>query len=407
MSFRRLTISGWQQFREIEVDFHERLTILTGANGSGKTTILNLLAQHHDWPIQSLATPTRRRGKGPFEFLVRLFHRTSPADSSETLKSQIGTLVYTSGQKANLVVPQPNAPQYQVQIEGQQSVACFFIPSHRPVYIYEAVSQIPAARQTKDVAFQRVWNSTKTRYFGGGERSASFHMKELLISWSIFGRGNVDMSADEELLSLYLGFQEVLRKILPQSLGFRQFAIRNMEIVLQCESGDFLIDAASGGLSSLIDTAWQLYMFAGVERQDYTVLIDEVENHLHPTMQRAILPNLLSAFPQARFIVATHSPLIVGSVKESEVYVLRYDSNHTIESERLAIAERPRTASEILNEALGVSFTYPIWAEKSLEQIAEKFATRELNEQSIKELENELKDAGLDQLLPKVLEKRF
>ena len=154
-------------------------------------------------------------------------------------------------------------------------------------------------------------------------------------------------------------------------------------------------------------TAWQVYMFASVERQDYTVLIDEVENHLHPTMQRAILPNLLSAFPQARFVVATHSPLIVNSVKESEVYVLRYDSNRTIASERLAIAERPRTASEVLNEALGVSFTYPIWAEKSLEQIAEKFATRELNEQSVRELQAELKDAGLDQLLPRVLEKRF
>ena len=202
MAFRRLTISGWQQFRDIEIDFHDRLTILTGANGSGKTTILNLLARHHDWPVQSLATPTRKRGKGPFEFLVRLFHGTSPADSSEIPKSQIGTLVYTSGQKADLVVPQTTAPQYQVGISGQQNVACFYIPSHRPVYRYEPVSQIPAARQTKNVAFQRVWSSTKIRYFGGSERSASFHMKELLISWSIFGRGNEDMPADEELLSL-------------------------------------------------------------------------------------------------------------------------------------------------------------------------------------------------------------
>jgi len=44
VAFQKLTISGWQQFQDIEVDFHDRLTILTGANGSGKTTILNLLA---------------------------------------------------------------------------------------------------------------------------------------------------------------------------------------------------------------------------------------------------------------------------------------------------------------------------------------------------------------------------
>ncbi|MCH8080513.1 MAG: AAA family ATPase [Proteobacteria bacterium] len=148
-------------------------------------------------------------------------------------------------------------------------------------------------------------------------------------------------------------------------------------------------------------------MYASADRQEFTVLIDEVENHLHPTMQRAILPDLLSAFPRARFIVATHSPLIVGSVKESEVYVLRYSEIHAILSERLDFAERPRTASEVLNEALGVSFTYPIWAERALEQIAAKFASRELNDQSIQDLQAELKAAGLDQLLPKVLERRL
>ncbi|MCH8080512.1 MAG: AAA family ATPase [Proteobacteria bacterium] len=248
MSFRQLKINGWQQFQEIELNFHERLTILTGANGSGKTTILNLLARHHDWPAQSLATPTRRRGKQRFEFLIRLFRMSSESDRDESQETEIGTLVYESGQKATLVVRRTNAPQYQININGQQSVACFFIPSHRPVYRYEAVNQIPTGRQTKDTAFQRVWESTKTRYFGGQVRSASFHMKEMLISWSIFGRGNEDMPADEELLSLYLGFQVVLRKILPPSLGFRQFAIRDMEVVLECESGDFLIDAASGDL---------------------------------------------------------------------------------------------------------------------------------------------------------------
>lgn len=229
----------------------------------------------------------------------------------------------------------------------------------------------------------------------------------MLISWSVFGRGNVDMPADDELITRYSGFLKTLRSILPPSIGFQKFSIRTNEVVLECDSGDFLIDVSSGGLSALIDLAWQIYMFSNDEHEEFTVLIDEVENHLHPTMQREILPNLISAFPQARFIVATHSPLIVGSVKNSEIYVLRYDSDRTIYSERLAFAEHPRTASEILDEVLGVSFTYPIWAEKSLERIADKFSTRDLNDQSIKELENDLRNAGLDRLLPKVLEKRF
>jgi len=116
MSFRQLKIGGWQQFQEIELDFHDRLTILTGANGSGKTTILNLLARHHDWPVQSLATPTRRRGKQSFEFLIRLFRRPAESDRHESQETQIGTLFYQSGEKAALVVPTTNVPQYQINI---------------------------------------------------------------------------------------------------------------------------------------------------------------------------------------------------------------------------------------------------------------------------------------------------
>ena len=49
MKFKALRISDWKQFQNIDIDFHERLTILTGANGSGKTTLLHLLAKHFGW----------------------------------------------------------------------------------------------------------------------------------------------------------------------------------------------------------------------------------------------------------------------------------------------------------------------------------------------------------------------
>ena len=39
--FSGLYLSGWRQFEFVELDLHPRLTILTGANGCGKTTILN------------------------------------------------------------------------------------------------------------------------------------------------------------------------------------------------------------------------------------------------------------------------------------------------------------------------------------------------------------------------------
>ena len=57
MNFKKLKITEWQQIQDIEIDFHDRLTILTGANGSGKTTLLKLLAKHQGWQYQSFSVP--------------------------------------------------------------------------------------------------------------------------------------------------------------------------------------------------------------------------------------------------------------------------------------------------------------------------------------------------------------
>jgi len=45
-TFRRLLVRDWRQFREVDVGFDPRLTVLTGANGAGKTALLRILARH-------------------------------------------------------------------------------------------------------------------------------------------------------------------------------------------------------------------------------------------------------------------------------------------------------------------------------------------------------------------------
>lgn len=49
------------------------------------------------------------------------------------------------------------------------------------------------------------------------------------------------------------------------------------------------------------------------------VLIDEVDLHLHPKWQRRIVSDLKRTFPKLQFIVTTHSPFIIQSLKKSEL----------------------------------------------------------------------------------------
>lgn len=54
--FKRLNIKEWRQFSDVDIVFHEHLTVLTGANGAGKTTILNLLSKSTGWNPQFVSS---------------------------------------------------------------------------------------------------------------------------------------------------------------------------------------------------------------------------------------------------------------------------------------------------------------------------------------------------------------
>ena len=51
------------------------------------------------------------------------------------------------------------------------------------------------------------------------------------------------------------------------------------------------------------------------------VIIDEIEQHLHPKLQSRILPSLKDNFPHVQFIVATHSPLVLSSSKSEALFL--------------------------------------------------------------------------------------
>jgi len=48
------------------------------------------------------------------------------------------------------------------------------------------------------------------------------------------------------------------------------------------------------------------------------LVVDELEQHLHPQLQREVVDGLRRAFPKLQLIATTHSPLVVTDVKRSE-----------------------------------------------------------------------------------------
>ncbi len=254
--------------------------------------------------------------------------------------------------------------------------------------------------------------------------SPNMKMKQSLISMAMFGPGNINSPPIPALSDAYNGFIDILKKILPESLGFKQLSIRTPDIVMITDTGEWLIDEASGGVSSLLDLAWQIYLYS-IGKNKFTIIIDEPENHLHPSMQRKLMNSLLDAFPNAQFIVSTHSPFIVSSVKESYVYVLQYknerihgknpiplehgiykqDEERFVFSQRLDLFTKSGTESEVLRNVLGVPVTIPDWVADEIETIIDRYREEPFSTESLDKMRGELRQLGLDEHFPEVISK--
>ena len=315
----------------------------------------------------------------------------------------VGKLTYDNGAVATLQAPTEGA-SFQIRIRPSQTVPGICITSHRPVYTYQTVTQIPTRVEARDELFNQYLNTIRQFYQPGGRfESPSFRLKAALISLAMFGYGNQVVASNYEARETFEGFSDVLSRVLPPDLDFRGIVIRMPEVILETGNGDFSLDAASGGIAALVDVAWQIYMRS---RSDgaFTVLMDEPENHLHPSLQRSVLPGLLSAFPQAQFIVSTHNPFVVTSVRESNVVVLDFIDGR-VRSTKLQDVDRSASANRVLTDVLGVPFPAPLWVENEVDKIVASVGEKELTTELLSTLRTQLSSVGLGHLFPEVIDR--
>ena len=90
------------------------------------------------------------------------------------------------------------------------------------------------------------------------------------------------------------------------------------------------------------------------ETNPVILLIDEIENHLHPTWQRRVIPALLEHFPGLQIFATTHSPFVVAGLKAGQVHLLNRDQNGVVTATTNTEDVMGWTADEILRNMMGV-----------------------------------------------------
>ncbi|NMH25127.1 AAA family ATPase [Flavobacterium solisilvae] len=92
---------------------------------------------------------------------------------------------------------------------------------------------------------------------------------------------------------------------------------------------EFEFNTLSDGFSSILGIIAEIIMrmerkSSKIYKLNGLILIDELETHLHISLQRKVLRILTTLFPNLQFIVTTHSPFILNSIENAVVYDMEY-----------------------------------------------------------------------------------
>lgn len=139
-------------------------------------------------------------------------------------------------------------------------------------------------------------------------------------------------------------------------------------------------------------------------RTTCTVLIDEIEAHLHPRWKMQVISGLRSVLPNASFILTSHDPLCVRGMFEGEIFVLNRlatDDENGSEALLERVEFQPSrmvtdlfTVEQLLTSDLfNLLTTEGKRSEERLARLADAQTGGFLTDEATRELENEIAEA--------------
>jgi predicted ATPase len=276
--------------------------ILTGMNGSGKTSLLEALKE----------TMGQEQSKQTIVESALIWEET------DKLTDQPSAFSINSNPDKKI----PNFPSginLQITFEGNRE------DFDNTVFAYISTSREKIV-QPISIEPIRMENKTdiRTNY------SKDFLRYMIFLDYQLYGaQADQNEVLETNLTSWFDHFVDALRDI---------FACKELKIkretknltfrVILPDREPFGINEMADGYAAFLNILTELLMKMETAEgivdyhQSAIVLIDEIETHLHMEMQKQALPFLTKMFPNTQFIVATHSPFIINSIPDAVVYDL-------------------------------------------------------------------------------------
>lgn len=283
--------------------------ILTGKNGSGKTTILKRIA----FLVTQLRNgKTKIQGINNLQGIIQanLNHPSRPEWEKQVSEYNDLDLKYIGDLETELT-KQP-----------ENYIFSFFQASRKiEVAVVDTVT-------IEDEFLKHLKNDNTTENFVS-------KFKQYLVNkkvYEAFDYINNKFSKTNQSKNFFDNLTDTLRSIFEDDELELEFVQENFEFYLKLKDGRRVtFNNLSDGFSAFLSIIMDLFVRTDLLRKsknDYSfepegiVLIDEPETHFHLSMQYEILPLINRLFPKIQLVIATHSPAIISSIKNAVVYDL-------------------------------------------------------------------------------------
>lgn len=139
-----------------------------------------------------------------------------------------------------------------------------------------------------------------------------------------------DREKSEKIDKWFQGFEDILKKIFEDKNLQLKFDDETFQFsICETDREPFDFNTMSSGYAAVFDIINDLIIRMEAQsglRTEFdmegVVLVDEIETHLHLELQKEILPILTKFFPNIQFIITTHSPFILSSLDNAVIYDL-------------------------------------------------------------------------------------
>lgn len=314
----KIKIKGFKKFNNLEIRFNKGWNFIIGNNSCGKTTILRAITVS----LKYYGTDYRCKNNFSIESYFRIDGNIKKIGIKHDEQQPIVDNYGEQPSISSISIPEE---------DGVLTLNYQYLYAEVPPLVIGAYRNL-AYKRINGMQREDVMSKNRQHYTSNAAMGLEHSNVHDIKQWMI----NRYYQIDKEWAKLEkINWDYLVQKIediSPQGIKLKFERIeKELEPIFSLNGVECYLEELSSGFKSILVIL--LEIFEWIEKTNEgdrrivknavgTVLIDEIDAHLHPEWQLIIGDALKNIFPKLQFIVTTHSPHVIASAKSGELIIL-------------------------------------------------------------------------------------